>query len=96
MKRTIQTNKLLKGIVTLIWTTICLFLNLEREFESDNLLGFVESKEDANEGVCSSKFRLHYAEARGELAIVSKQFKLKTERRISRLISPQITTPIDK
>jgi len=60
------------------------------------LLGFVEAKEEANGGVCGSKVKRHDAEARGQGAIVSKQFKLKTERRISRLISPQIMTPMDK
>ena len=92
VKRTIQTNKLLKGIVTLIWTTICLFLNMERQFESDNLLGVSEPKEESSGGVCGSKAKR--AETGG--AIISKQFKLKTERRVSRLISPQIMTPMDK
>jgi hypothetical protein len=43
VKRAIQTNKQLKVVVNLIWTTICLFLNLEREQSKDNLM---EMKQD--------------------------------------------------
>jgi hypothetical protein len=42
LKQTIQTNKLLKGIVTLVWTTICLFHDLEREYQAENMLGHQE------------------------------------------------------
>lgn len=37
-----QTNKQMKGLVHLIYSFICLALNLEREFNYDNLLGLTE------------------------------------------------------
>ena len=37
-----QTNKLMKGLVQLIYAFLCLVLNLEREFNYDNLLGLTE------------------------------------------------------
>ena len=42
IKRFIQTSKLLKGLVQLVWSIICLFLNIEKEFSNDNLLGLTE------------------------------------------------------
>jgi|LakMenEpi03Aug12_release.lakeMendotaPanAssembly.Ray.scaffolds.fasta_scaffold249747_2 hypothetical protein len=50
VKRAIQTNKQLKVVVNLIWATICLFLNFEREPSKDNLM---EMKQD--ERSCTSK-----------------------------------------
>jgi hypothetical protein len=90
VKKAVQTNRLLKGIVTLIWTTICLFLDFEREFESENLLGFKEPS------ICGSTFKRRHPEQHQNDNKMGKQFKLKTERRISRLISPTVMTPMDK
>ena len=42
IKRFIQTSKSLKGLVYLIYSIVCLALNLEREFSIDNLLGLTE------------------------------------------------------
>ena len=42
IRRFMQTNKLMKGLVQLIYAFICLSLNLEREFNCDNLLGLSE------------------------------------------------------
>ena len=42
IKRFIQTSKLMKNLVHLIFAVVCLILNLEREFSFDNLLGLTE------------------------------------------------------
>ena len=42
IKRFIQTSKLMRSLVHLIYSFICLALNLERDFNYDNLLGLTE------------------------------------------------------
>jgi len=42
IRRFIQTSKLMRGLVHLIYSFVCLALNLEREFNYDNLLGLTE------------------------------------------------------
>ena len=42
IRRFMQTSKIMKGLVQLIYSFICLALNLEREFNYDNLLGLTE------------------------------------------------------
>ena len=42
IRRFMHTNKLMKGLVQLIYAFICLALNLEREFNYDNLLVLTE------------------------------------------------------
>ena len=42
VKRFIQTSKLLRSLVNLIWSVTCLFLNIEKEFSGDNLLGLTD------------------------------------------------------
>jgi len=42
IRRFIQTSKLMRGLVQLIYAFLCLALNLEREFNFDNLLGLTE------------------------------------------------------
>ena len=42
IRRFMQTNKLMKSLVQLIYAFICLTLNLEREFNHDNLLALTE------------------------------------------------------
>ena len=37
-----QTSKLMKGLVRLIYAFICLALDLERDFKTDNLLCLTE------------------------------------------------------
>ena len=42
IRRFMHTNKLMKSLVQLIYAFICLALNLEREFNYDNLLVLTE------------------------------------------------------
>ena len=42
IRRFIQTSKLMRGLVHLIYSFVCLALNLEREFNYDNLFGLTE------------------------------------------------------
>lgn len=42
IKRFILSSKLMKNLVHLIFAVLCLFLNMEREFSFDNLLGLTE------------------------------------------------------
>ena len=42
IRRFVQTSKLMKGLVHLVYAFMCLTLNLEREFSFDNLLGLTE------------------------------------------------------
>ena len=42
IRRYTQTSKVMKGLVQLIYAFICLALDLERDFNFDNLLGLTE------------------------------------------------------
>ena len=42
IKRLVKERKPLRGLIHLVWAVICLFLNMEREFNSSNLLGLTE------------------------------------------------------
>ena len=42
IKRFIQTSKLMKNLVNVVWSYICVFLDIEQEYKSENLLGLAK------------------------------------------------------
>ena len=42
IRRFVQTSKLMRGLVHMIYAFVCLALNLERDFSFDNLMGLTE------------------------------------------------------
>ena len=42
IKRFIQTSKLMKNLVNVVWSYICVFLDIEQEYKVDNLLGLAK------------------------------------------------------